>query len=203
MRFAILFLLTTTNLTAQNASIDTFSTKLFDSYVLQITLLDEIGRSQCICAMKNVEGYNTGQLCRLYKVSVQKIIEQLDTAVYHNPNDLLDVRFITLLDKNQSLKLNFEYIAVAQNSCSDKYLVVSKLRDPMKCRFKGEYKSVIQTGLSTCYDYTMFQKLQLFIGLNKTRIRDKAKNRFLERNFFLSLISDHLGLLETSSHPDR
>jgi len=101
---------------------------LHDVYGLEVTIEDKISQEECDCCTRTDE---KGNLCSLYKIRVNDVIFHRDSSVYSNKIELSKIQFLVIKDFQFDFNVveSKKYVITAYNSCSDRYLIASKIHN--------------------------------------------------------------------------
>ncbi len=154
-----------------------------DTYVISAKIIRKVFESKCTCGM---EGIQESTQCTLYKAIVDSVYLLRDTLVY-NDLDLHKVDYFVMAS-NSKISVDKIFLAFCSNSTTRNYLVINKFAS-IDSKYDYATAMPVVVGLTTCYKYTIWEKLLLFFGGDRTTINEKAKRRFDEQNPFQQAIA--------------
>jgi hypothetical protein len=159
---------------------------LEDLYGLKIQVLDSVLNAKCDCC-STIERAN----CNLFKIKILEVYFMEDLAIYPESDSLTKVQYMIAMDGLPIIPGKIAFVTCA-NTCSKLMLKTVQLVE--NSFFNKVNRSIAHvTGLSICYDFSFWQKLQLRLGIRRQKIRSKANSIDVRKSKFVKMIFENEG----------
>lgn len=145
-----------------------FSIDPDDLYILKVHIVNKVYTDKCDCCSDILNDE-----CSLFNAEILEVIRMYDDAIYPNESSLSAVSFFVVAEDLKITEENVYYL-ICSNSCSKKILKINHC-SPLYIEARTNPLPAVITGLTQCYKFNIFQKLQLKLGIRRKAIYDKAK----------------------------
>ncbi len=158
-----------------------------DVYGLDVVFKEKVIMSNCDCCCHIIP---KTKKCTLYEVEIKEVFWYRDTSVYRSEEEIKTIKYMVLPDrtKEEDISLGIVYTTLCYNSCFDKMLTVNQLLDALPNPMPEYTGLAYFSGLAMCKDFTFFQKMLLYLRINRKKIFLKAKDMPIERSKFVKAI---------------
>lgn len=154
---------------------------LEDIYIVRAIFDQQLLEEQCDCC--STIG---SKKCILMQGEITEVLAMSDTSVFRSTAILQQVQFFVLPYSSELDSLEGELILSCSNTCTLDIIKVNRVLPSTNMHFK--LMEFYIGGLSICYDFNWFQRLQLRLGIRREKIYQRAVKKNPETSRFVKFL---------------
>ena len=156
---------------------------------MDIIIQEKVLTANCDCCC----GLNTKiKDCTLFEIEVKEVFLQRDTSVFRSSEEVKSLKYLIIPDTFDRIKIlpNKPFSVFAYSTCSKEILVVNQLLSK-RPKSVSSYSGLAFVGdLALCPKFNFWQRIFIFLGINKDKIYSKAKKVPIKHSDFVTAVKE-------------